>query len=178
MSKSAAKYITHIVAASGNAFAGQGVIGQNNALPWPRISADMKHFKAATLGSTIIMGRKTFESIGGKPLPGRTNFVLSRSQPKVPDGVKVFHSIQEAIRNAPTEKVFIIGGGDLYRQTMDRVDEIQLTDIPGPYQGDTFYPSIPARFKVVKREVLQSDPKIEVIHLKETPSSDNPSTAG
>lgn len=152
----------HIVAMGRNR-----VIGKNNRLPW-HFSSDLKNFKALTLGHTVIMGRKTFESIG-RPLPGRQNFVLSRSKRKDlssemnDDHLRFFDSLEEALKNIATPKAFIIGGATLYQQTMDRIDGIYLTQIDSTYDGDTFYPEISSSFKEESRQKLQDHPKLEVI---------------
>ncbi len=149
--------IFHVVAMARNR-----TIGKDNKLPW-HFSADLKHFKALTTGSTVIMGRKTYDSIG-KPLPNRENFVLSRKQSGSPaPHLHFFNSIETAIKNVQTEKAFIIGGAELYKQTMDLVDGIYLTRIDADYAGDAFYPEIPERFEEVEIEKLQDDPKIEVV---------------
>lgn len=142
-----AKPLYHIVAAAGE----RAVIGKDNRLPW-HFFADMKFFKQTTTGHTIIMGRKTFESLGKKPLPNRENFVLSRAVLEAPAGVKAFQSLDEALRAASSEKVFIIGGAELFRQTLDRIDGIYLTRIEKDFEGDTFYPPIPDAFKEKSRE--------------------------
>lgn len=157
-------YLYHIVAISGK----DRVIGNNNQLPWPKYSEDLKFFKAMTTGHTVLMGRKTFESIG-RPLPNRINFVLSRSKDfEVPEGVRVFHSFEEAIKNAKTEKVFIIGGAEIYRQTINSVDGIYRTKVPGDYEGDAHYPEIPLLFEtdVKESEALKQKYGINVQYLK------------
>ena len=143
------------------AMARRRIIGKDNKLPW-HFSCDLKYFKQLTSGSTVIMGRKTFESIG-KPLPERQNFVLSRDGKVLHEGVRCFSSFGEAVKNVATPNAFIIGGGDLYRQTMDKVDGIYLTCIDEDYEGDTYYPEIPTAFREVNRQRLQDDPKIEVV---------------
>ncbi|MBI4372216.1 MAG: dihydrofolate reductase [Candidatus Omnitrophica bacterium] len=155
------------------------VIGKNGKLPW-HFPEDLKHFKSLTMGNTLIMGRKTFEAIG-KVLPGRDNFVLTRQKrgqamkPKhhmpVPfshENLKFFDSLQDALTQARTEKVFIIGGAEIFRQTMDLVDGIYLTRIHEDYEGDTFYPEIPSSFKEKTKEILQENPLIEVIFYENT----------
>ena len=142
----------HIVAMARNR-----VIGKNNKLPW-HFSADLKRFKELTLGQTVLMGRKTFESIG-KPLPGRANFVLSRSA----KGAPYFPSFKDALKKVETQKCFVIGGAEIYRQTLEKIDGIYLTFIHQDYEGDAFYPEIPPRFKEKSRELLQENPKIEII---------------
>lgn len=158
--------VYHIVAVSGDAFSGQGIIGKDNQLPWPKNSQDMKFFKETTTGATVIMGRKTFESIG-RPLPNRTNFVLSRSQWKA-DGITVFNSIQDAIAQAPTEKVFIIGGAKIYEQTIQDVEGIYLTPIKGSYEGDAKYPKIPTSFQKdsEKSKLAEENYGLPIIYLK------------
>lgn len=160
----------HIVAVSGDAFAGQGIIGKDNQLPWPKNSQDMKFFKETTTGATVIMGRKTFESIG-RPLPNRTNFVLSRSGWSA-EGVTVFNSIQDAIAQAPTEKVFIIGGAKIYEQTIQDVEGIYLTPIKGSYEGDAKYPKIPASFQKdsEKSKTISETYGLPIVYLKNTSS--------
>ena len=145
----------HVVAMAENR-----VIGKDNRLPWHFLS-DLKHFKQLTMGNTILIGRKTFESIG-KPLPGRENFVLSRK--KTGDGnVKFFGSFEDALKNVSTPNCYIIGGASLYQQSMALVDGIYLTKIHALYEGDTFYPEIPPYFEEKSKETLQENPKIEVI---------------
>ncbi len=167
----------HVVAMARNR-----VIGKDNKLPW-HFSADLKNFKKLTTGSTVIMGRKTFESIG-KVLPNRENFVLSRNpsfchserseesqRSFAPAGLRMtqsanlhfFSSFEEAVKKVKTENAYIIGGAELYRQTIDKVDGIYLTRIDADYEGDAFYPEIPGTFDEVDIEVLQDNPKIEVV---------------
>lgn len=148
----------HIVACAENR-----VIGKNNQLPW-HFSGDLKHFKETTAGGTVIMGRKTFESIGKKALPNRKNFVLSHTyQPTIPN-VKHFSSLGDALNDVTTENAFIIGGADLFRQTIDQVHGIFLTKIARAYEGDAYYPEIPKGFKEKWRKILQAEnPKIETI---------------
>lgn len=120
------------------AMARNRVIGQEGGMPW-HLPADLKHFKAVTMGCPIIMGRKTFESIG-RPLPGRTNVVISRSRPELPDGVELVGSLDEAVEAAGAERVMVIGGGQVYRQALDRADRLELTLIDAVVSGDTVFP--------------------------------------
>lgn len=123
------------------AVAKNGVIGCHNRLIW-YISEDLKRFKALTTGHPIIMGRKTFESIG-RPLPGRTNIVVSRNAELKIDGVSVVGSIQEAIDLLPQEEeLFIIGGGQIYEQALPLASKIYLTLVDQTPDGDTFFPEI------------------------------------
>jgi dihydrofolate reductase len=115
-------------------------IGRDNTLPW-RLPADLKRFKQLTLGHTLIMGRKTYESIG-RPLPGRTTLVVTRQRDYAPEGVQVAHSLEQALELARGDEVFIAGGADLYRQAMEHVRRLYLTRIGRDYEGDTFFPEL------------------------------------
>jgi len=123
------------------AVAQNGVIGINNTLPW-RLPEDLKRFKALTSGHPIIMGRKTFESLG-RPLPNRRNIVISRNPDCVFAGAEVFASIEDAIAACKdAEKAFVIGGGEIYRQALALVDELQITEVDLAPEGDAFFPAI------------------------------------
>jgi len=122
------------------AMASNRCIGKDNALPW-RLPADLKRFKQLTMGHTLIMGRKTYESIG-RPLPGRTTLVVTRQPDYAPEGVQVAHSLEQALEQARGDEVFIAGGADLYRQAMNRVQRLYLTRIERAYEGDTFFPEL------------------------------------
>ncbi|MCY1081415.1 dihydrofolate reductase [Archangium lansingense] len=115
-------------------------IGRDNTLPW-RLPADLKRFKQLTMGHTLIMGRKTYESIG-RPLPGRTTLVVTRQRDYAPEGVQVAHSLEQALEQARGDEVFIAGGADLYRQAMEHVRRLYLTRIGRDYEGDTFFPEL------------------------------------
>ena len=140
------------------------VIGKNNQLPW-HFSADLKRFKHLTMGHTLLMGRKTFESIGG-PLPGRQNFVLSKHKKETQDNLRYFDSIEKALRNVTTEKTFIIGGADIFKQTIDQADGIYLTQVNGRYEGDAYYPQIPDDFVEISRQCCAEEPKLEFIYYE------------
>lgn len=125
------------------AVAENGVIGQDNQLPW-YLPADLAYFKRTTLGHCVIMGRNSFRSIG-RPLPKRTNIVLTRDPFFAADGVLTAHSIEEAFQLAEATgdtEAFIIGGGDLYRQTMPLWDKLYLTEVHIRPDGDVFFPPI------------------------------------
>ena len=125
------------------AVAKNGVIGANNQLLW-HISDDLKRFKAITSGSPIIMGRKTFESLG-RPLPNRHNVVITRNdQCALPEGVTRANSLLDAIEKAGDndKEVFIIGGGEIYRQAVDIVERMYITEVDQAPEGDTFFPEI------------------------------------
>jgi dihydrofolate reductase len=121
------------------AMAKNRVIGINNSLPW-HLPEDLKHFKALTMGHHIIMGRKTFESIG-KPLPGRTTVIVTRSRDyQVPACITV-HSVQEAVEACQgDEEAFFVGGADLYLQALAVANRIYLTEIQAEYAGDAHFP--------------------------------------
>jgi dihydrofolate reductase len=125
------------------AMASNRVIGAGNQLPW-RLSADLARFKKLTMGHTLVMGRKTYESIG-RPLPGRTFVVVTRQQDYAPQGVTVAHSVDEALALAGArgdDEVFIAGGADLYAQTVDRWNRLYLTRIAREFPGDTYFPEV------------------------------------
>ena len=120
------------------AMARNRVIGRDGGMPW-HLPADLKHFKAVTMGCPIVMGRRTFESIG-RPLPGRSNIVVSRSRPELPDGVMLAGSLDEAIDQAGAQRVMVIGGGQIYRAALERADRLELTLIDAVITGDTVFP--------------------------------------
>lgn len=129
------------------------VIGNAGDMPW-NLPKDFKWFKEKTLGGILIMGRKTYESIG-KPLPGRETYVLSRRSLDIP-GVTHFTDIETLLGQLDTEKpVWIAGGAEIYRQTLPYCDEILLTRVHRRCEGDTFFPDFEDRFEF--REVIQSN---------------------
>lgn len=114
------------------------VIGKNNDLPW-KLPTDLKRFKTLTSGKTIIMGRKCFESIG-KPLPNRTNVIITRNKDYVAEGCEVRYNIDEAIKefNVEGEELFIIGGSEIYKTAFPIADKLYLTHVVAEIEGDTF----------------------------------------
>jgi dihydrofolate reductase len=131
------------------AVADNGVIGRDNALPF-RQSSDLKRFKLLTLGKPVLMGRKTYQSIG-KPLPGRTNIVVSRDPQFAPDGIIVARGLDAALAAAQTDaqqrcadEVIVIGGTDLFVQTMPLADRMEITHVHARPAGDTYFPPIDA----------------------------------
>lgn len=119
------------------------VIGVNNQLPW-HLPADLQYFKRITMGNPIIMGRKTFDSIG-RVLPGRENVVLTRSENYSPPGCTIIHSVEEikTLRaERKEEELFVIGGAELFRQVLDFTDRLYITQIEAEFEGDTFFPEI------------------------------------
>ncbi len=121
------------------AMARKRVIGRSGGMPW-HLPADLRHFKALTLGHPVVMGRRTFESIGSA-LPGRTNIVISRSEQTLPEGVLSATGLDAAIEQAAAEQVMIIGGGEIYRQALPRASRMELTLIAADVDGDTFFPT-------------------------------------
>ena len=121
------------------AMAKNRVIGINNTLPW-RLSEDLKHFKALTMGHHIIMGRKTYESIG-KPLPGRTTVIVTRDAAYQAEGCVTVTSIDAAIAACGDDpEIFFVGGAEMYAQVLPRADRLYLTEIQAEYDGDAWFP--------------------------------------
>lgn len=117
------------------------VIGKDNQLIW-HLPADLKHFRELTTGGTVIMGRKTFESIG-KALPNRENIVVTRQKDYIAPGCEVVNSLKDAIQiSSQEENVFIIGGGEIYRQAMEIAGTLYITEVHEHFSGDTFFPEI------------------------------------
>lgn len=139
------------------------VIGLNNRLPWS-LPADLLRFKRITWGKPIIMGRNTYESIK-RPLPGRKNIILSRSKPNYP-GCFVYSSLEEALEQQKDEKeVFIIGGENLYRQTISIVNRLYLTIIHHQFEGDTYFPEWDlAEWEIIEQEEHIPDPQNPYSH--------------
>jgi dihydrofolate reductase len=133
------------------AIAENGVIGDKNALLW-NIKEDMRRFRTTTTGHPVVMGRKTFESIG-RPLPKRTNVVITRGDSEF-EGCLVAHSIEEAVKIfSPDEEVFIIGGAQIYKQALPLADKLYLTVVHRNYEGDTSFPEIDySEWREVARE--------------------------
>ena len=137
-----------------------GVIGRENRLPW-RLKADLAHFKATTLGHPILMGRKTWESLG-RPLPGRRNLVVTRNSAYPAPGAEVFPDIGAALEAVEPGKVFVIGGAELFRQLLDRVDAIVLTEVLAEVSGDVYFPTFDrGDFIEVRRESHSADSENE-----------------
>jgi dihydrofolate reductase len=130
-------------------------IGKDNKLLW-NLPTDLAHFKKLTSGHPIVMGQKTFESIG-RPLPNRTNIIVTLDKEFSADGCQIFHSIPEAIEYAKNldDEVFIIGGGSIYKQTIDLADRLYLTLVEGDFEADTFFPDF-SNFKIISEEKEES----------------------
>jgi dihydrofolate reductase len=135
------------------------LIGNKNQLPW-HLPADFAHFKSVTMGKPIIMGRKTYESIG-KPLPGRKNIVLSRNTDVRYEGVVCVNSINEALAEASeAEEVMIIGGSSLYEMLLGLVDRLYITYVDAEFEGDAWFPKIDPHLWLEKESVTrQADEK-------------------
>lgn len=133
------------------------VIGKDGDLPW-YYPEDLKHFKRTTMGHPIVMGRVTYQELGGKPLPGRQNIVLSRTRNY--DEVPTYRSLEEALdklKEQEFEKIFIIGGGNIYRQAIDQADLLYITEINKEFEGDTFFPEYRDKVGEVWVEVERED---------------------
>jgi dihydrofolate reductase len=114
-----------------------GVIGRDNDLPW-RIREDLQHFKQLTLGHTLVMGRKTYDSIG-RPLPGRRTVVVTRQPDWSADGVEVVHDVEDALKQ--TGDLYVAGGGEIYRQALPYADRLELTEVDQSPTGDVTFPA-------------------------------------
>lgn len=130
------------------------VIGKNNKIPW-HYSEDLKRFKRLTMGFPIIMGRKTFESIGSRPLPGRENIIISTT--KTYDHVKSFQSLDNALKNIKSDKVFIIGGARLYREILTHADLLYITLIHKVVEGDVYFPEYRNDINSIWKETYRED---------------------
>jgi len=137
-----------------------GVIGNDGDMPW-KLSTDLKRFKALTLGKPLVMGRKTFESIG-RPLPGRPHVIVSRNPDFHPDGVEVAPSLEAAIDRAAAiasalgvDEICVVGGGEIYRQALPVADTLHVTHVEAELAGDTRFPSVDPRVfeKIVESPV-------------------------
>lgn len=137
------------------AVAANRIIGKDNDLVW-RLPVDLRHFKNTTTGHYIIMGRKSFESIG-KPLPNRTSIIITRNQDYKQEGAFVVHSLEAALAKAENDKqdkVFILGGGQIYRKAISISDYMYITEVHESFEGDTLFPEID---QAIWREVLRED---------------------
>ena len=141
------------------AMASNGVIGRDNELPW-HLPADLQHFKKTTMGKPILMGRKTWESIG-RPLPGRTNIVITRDTAYRAEGCVVVNSIDAALEaSSGQDEVMVIGGAEFYRQVLPVTDTIYLTRIHATISGDTCFPELNvADWREVERSDHTADEK-------------------
>ncbi|QIL38136.1 dihydrofolate reductase [Pedobacter sp. HDW13] len=135
-------------------------IGKNNQLLW-HMPADLKFFKQTTSGHTVIMGRKTFDSVG-RPLPNRRNIIITRDTELKIEGVEVVNSLDEALAITKTEEkpVFIVGGAEIYRQALPKTDRLYLTTIHHNFDADTFFPDFDrSEWTVISSEPYKADEK-------------------
>lgn len=140
------------------AMANDRIIGKDNQMPW-HLPADFAWFKRCTMGKPVVMGRKTYESIG-RPLPGRANIVISRDASLVIEGVTMVTSIEEALSAAgDVEEVMIIGGGTIYQACLAKAHKLYVTHIDAQVDGDTQFPAWSSEFKEVHCETYQADEK-------------------
>ena len=137
------------------------VIGRDNDMPW-HLPADLKHFKSLTTGNPIIMGRKTYESIG-RPLPKRRNLIITRNASYTAEGIEIYQSLEQAVENCQQEREsFIIGGGQIYNCALEMADRIYLTRIHTEIDGDTFFPELKMdKWKLVDDQFVHRDDKNE-----------------
>ncbi len=147
------------------AVATNGVIGRDNDMPW-RLTSDLKRFKALTMGKPIVMGRKTFQSIG-RALPGRLNIVITRDADFSAEGVTVVSSLEAALRvageaagDAEESEIMVIGGGEIYAQAMAQARTLYVTEVQASPDGDARFPDIdPALWQEVSRAPVERDPR-------------------
>jgi dihydrofolate reductase len=157
------------------AVAKNNVIGGGNTLLW-NLPSDMKHFRETTSGHTVIMGRKTYESIG-RPLPNRKNIVITRDATYAKDGIDVVNSLEEAIRlvtlehgkefeeNQDEVEAFVIGGGEIYKQAMEKANKLYITEVHQEFEGDTVFPTIDKEvWQEINRSDLETDEKNSIAY--------------
>ena len=135
------------------AIAKNGVIGNGGAIPW-RIPEDLKRFKQLTLGKPVVMGRKTWDSLPKKPLPGRDNIVVTRQSGWSADGAIAASSLDEALAKRRCGDVSVIGGGEIYREALPRADRVELTEVHRDFEGDAHF----AFDRTQWREIAREDP--------------------
>ena len=149
--------ISAIVAVSEN-----NAIGKDNQLPW-HLPEDLKFFKRTTMGKPVLMGRKTYDSLG-RPLPGRLNIVLSRGNVALPEGVLLYHSLEEGIdklKESDSDEVFIIGGGQIFEESMELIDRLYITEVHTTIEdANAFFPDVDhSHWKLVWEEKHEADEK-------------------
>lgn len=143
---------------------GNQVIGHNNDLPW-RLPSDLKRFKTLTTGKPIIMGRKTYESIG-RPLPNRTNVIITRNEKFKAEDCEIFHSFDDAIEFCrPYGEAMVIGGSRVYESAMAVADELLISFVLGPYIGDTFFPHIGPSWELISTDFYEARAKDDCPHV-------------
>jgi dihydrofolate reductase len=150
-----------------------GVIGHNNTLPW-HLPEDLAHFKQTTLGQPVVMGRKTWESLPPKfrPLPGRTNIVVTRQADWQAEGAVVVHSIEEALQHCPSDaQVWVIGGAEVYAQAMHLATRAVVTEIDADFEGDAFAPQFDSAWQETQRSthVAANGLRYSLVHWARRP---------
>ncbi|KWX77628.1 dihydrofolate reductase [Paenibacillus riograndensis] len=124
------------------AMAANGVIGKDNDMPW-HLPRDFDYFKSQTLGKRMLMGRKTWDSLGGKPLKGRTSIVLTRDRSFAPEGAEIVHSLEEAVAEGRRDdELMVIGGAEIYKMMLPYADKLLVTRIAQDFEGDTRFPEV------------------------------------
>lgn len=140
------------------AVADNGAIGLNNRLLW-KLPADMAYFKAQTIGKTVVMGRKTFESFP-RPLPDRLNVIVSRTMEEAPEGCRIVRSLDAALKEYGSGDLMVAGGAEIYKQALPHADRLLITEVHRSFEGDTFFPKIdPADWVLVSRTPGVQDEK-------------------
>jgi len=134
------------------------VIGNGNDIPW-RIPEDFKWFKATTMGGVLVMGRKTWDSIG-RPLPGRKTAVVSRSHPDLPEGVDLLDSLEAVDSRNYQDQIWICGGAEIYRQALPKCQELYLTLVKRQVEGDAFFPDFEVSFELA--EVIRDESECQI----------------
>ena len=134
------------------AMGSNGVIGRDNKLPW-RLPRDMAFFKEKTMGKTVLMGRKTWESFGGKPLPGRDNVVLTRDPDYEAPGAQIIHTIEEAVELGKNKEIMVIGGAEIYYKLLPVADCLIVTRIDETFEGDTYFPEVDFGDWILQEEI-------------------------
>jgi len=145
------------------------VIGKDNGLPW-HLPNDLRYFRNLTWGMPILMGRKTFESIG-KPLAGRKSIVITRNKDWQQEGVEVVHSLEEAIQKAASldvKEIFVIGGAEIFKSSLPQAGRIYLTRIHHRFEGDAYFPALDGNWKLVKERKCGPDDKNPWPHTFQT----------
>ncbi len=156
------------------AVARNGAIGARGGLPW-RLPSDLKHLRETTWGRPMVMGRKTFDSIG-RPLPGRETIVVTRDESFAREGVHVARSVEDALalgalraKAMGVDEIMVIGGGELYRATLDRADRIVLSEVDLAPEGDAFFPALdPSQWREVARETPPKSEKDDAAFIVRT----------
>lgn len=154
------------------AVAENNAIGIDNKLPW-HLPEDLRYFKTTTMGKPVVMGRKTFDSLRRRPLPGRTNIVMTRDSSWSHEGVEVVGNLEEAIRAAShaaktegVKELMIIGGEQIYRQALPQTDRLYITRVEQSFEGDAFFPALKKeQWREVDREDLETENGLKYSHL-------------